>query len=121
MKANSLTLAEKTVIDESKLQVAKADAAINAFDAEDVSAVKSQYVCQILLYKSANYFERLALNGLMTEREAGEFLGQFDRELRNLRLSSELKTQIRQLSGRKIAPEPELGRLEEVTSSVSEA
>ena len=43
---NSLSLAEKAVIDESRIQVSKAYGAINAFDIEDVKAVKSQYVCQ---------------------------------------------------------------------------
>ena len=111
---NSLTLAEKTVIDESRDQVAKADSAINAFDEEDVKAVKSQYVCQILLHKAATYFEKLASNGLMTEREANEFLERYDLELRKLRISSELKTEVRQMGSRgKIAPESGLGRLDE--------
>lgn len=104
VSAQALTLAEKAVLDESKEQVAKADAAINNFDEEDVNAVKSQYVCQILLFKSANYFEKLSQAGLMTEKEAGEFLEQYDHELRQLRLSSELKTEIRHLNNQ-IAPE----------------
>ena len=64
VNANSFTLAEKTAIDESREQVARADSATNVFDTEDVNTVKSQYACQILLHKSANYFEKLAASGL---------------------------------------------------------
>jgi len=103
---NTLSLAEKAVIDESRIQVSKAYGAINAFDEEDVKAVKSQYVCQILLHKSASYFRTLASNGLMTEREANEFLDKYDLELRNLRVSAELKTDVtyKSISSCKIAP-----------------
>ena len=94
------------VIDESRIQVSKAYGAINAFDEEDVKAVKSQYVCQIFLHKAASYFRTLASNGLMTEREANEFLDKYDLELRNLRISAELKTDVRykSISSCKIAP-----------------
>ncbi|KAL7512439.1 hypothetical protein ACHAXN_009383 [Cyclotella atomus] len=91
---NSLSLSEKAVLDESKEQVARAEAVIAAFDAADVNAIKSQYCCQILLYKCADYFCNLSMNGLMSEREAGEFLEQYDRELRQLRNSSEMKYEI---------------------------
>eukprot|EP00804_Cyclotella_cryptica_P028004 CCRYP_003873-RA/>CCRYP_003873-RA protein AED:0.08 eAED:0.08 QI:1873/1/0.87/1/0.85/0.75/8/36/800 len=91
---NSLTLSEKAVLDESREQVSRAEAVLNAFDAEDVNAIKSQYVCQILLYKCADYFRMLAHNGLMSEREVGEFLEKYDKELRQLRSSSELKCEI---------------------------
>ena len=112
VSTNSLTLAEKTVIDESREQVSKADSAIAAFDAEDVQSVKSQYVCQILLHKGANYFETLSANGLMTDREASEFLSKFDLELRELRLKAELNKEgwkekgrnLRLLSLNRIAP-----------------
>ena len=120
INANSLTLAEKRVLDESREQVTKAEAAINQFDTDDVKAVKSQYCCQILLHKSASYFEKLADSRLMTAKEAGEFLEKYDHELRELRLSSELKTEIRQLSKRKIAPELELGRLDGIDSGSEE-
>ena len=97
------------MIDESREQVTKADSAINAFDTEDVSAVKSQYVCMVLLHKAANHFEELAQKSLMTEREAAEFLQKYDRSLRLLRTSSELKTEIAErrhsVSRKKIAPE----------------
>lgn len=63
-----------TVINESREQVFKADSAIAAYDAEDVQSSKSQYVCQILPHKAANYFETLSAYGLMTDREASEFL-----------------------------------------------
>ena len=91
---NSLTLSEKAVLDESKEQVSRAEAVLKAFDVEDVNTIKSQYVCQILLYKCADYFRSLADNGLMSKREAGEFLEVYDKELRQLRNSSELKSEI---------------------------
>eukprot|EP01082_Thalassiosira_pseudonana_P012006 g10446.t1 g10446 contig4:1896035-1898632(+) len=118
--SQSLTLAEKVVLDESKDQISRADAAINAFDAEDVNAIKSQYVCQVLLYKSAHYFEKLSKNGLMTEREAGNYLNRYDIELRRLRLSSELKAEIGYLT--QIVPDTnvELGRLDMTQLSESE-
>ncbi|KAL7519617.1 hypothetical protein ACHAWX_004377 [Stephanocyclus meneghinianus] len=92
--ANSLTLSQKAVVDESREQVSRAEAVLNAFDAEDVNVIKSQYVCQILLYKCADYFRTLAHNGLMNEREAGEFLEKYDKKLRHLRNASELKYEI---------------------------
>jgi hypothetical protein len=103
VSTNSLTLAEKTVIDESREQVSKADTAIAAFDAEDVQSVKSQYVCQILLHKAANYFETLSANGFMTDREANEFLSKFDLELRELRLKAELNKEGWREKGRSIS------------------
>ena len=91
VEKHSLSLTEKRVLDESREQVARADAVINAFDAHDVNAIKSQYVCQVLLHKSARHFEHLAHSGLVTEREASVFLERFGEELNQLRLSSELQ------------------------------
>jgi NhaP-type Na+/H+ or K+/H+ antiporter len=89
VEKHSLSLTEKRVLDESREQVVRADALINAFDAHDVNAIKSQYACQVLLHKSARYFEHLAHSGLVTEREATVFLERFEEELNKLRLSSE--------------------------------
>jgi len=91
VEKHSLSLTEKRVIDESREQVSKADAVINAFDSHDVNAIKSQYVCQVLLHKCARYFEHLAHSGLVTEREASEFTERIGEELNQLRLSSELQ------------------------------
>lgn len=88
---HSLSLTEKRVIDESREQVARADALISVFDEHDVNAIKSQYVCQVLLHKCALHFEHLAHSGLVTEREASVFLERFGEELNQLRLSSELQ------------------------------
>ena len=88
---HSLSLTEKRVIDESREQVARADALISAFDDHDVNAIKSQYVCQVLLHKCALHFEHLAHSGLVTEREASVFLERFGEELNQLRLTSELQ------------------------------
>ena len=91
VETQSLSLTEKKVLDESREQVARADACIDAFDAQDVNAIKSQYCCQVLLHKSARYFERLVSSGLVTESEASLFLDKYDEELRELRLSSEFE------------------------------
>lgn len=91
VETHSLSLTEKRVIDESREQVARADAVVNAFDSHDVNNIKSQYVCQVLLHKSARHFEHLAHSGLVTEREASVFLERFGLELNQLRLSSELQ------------------------------
>ncbi|KAL7453552.1 hypothetical protein ACHAWC_005711 [Mediolabrus comicus] len=91
IETRSLSLTEKKVLDESREQVARADACIDAFDAQDVNAIKSQYCCQVLLHKSARYFERLVSSGLVTESEASLFLDKYDEELRELRLSSEFE------------------------------
>ena len=104
VRSNSLTLAEKTVIDESRNQVTQADAAICAFDDMDVKAVKSQYVCQVLLHRAAAYFEQLTYKGLMTERELGEHRDKYDLELRDLRISSELKADAHLSRRGQIAP-----------------
>ena len=95
VEKHSLSLTEKKVLDESREQVAKADAVINAFDAHDVNAIKSQYACQVLLHRSARYFEHLVHSGLVTEIEASVFLERFGEELNQLRVSSELQATIR--------------------------
>ena len=115
---NSLALAEKAVLDESKEQVSRAEAVLNAYDAEDVNAIKSQYLCQILLYKCADYFRTLAQNGLMSEREAGEFLDMYDRELRQLRNSSEMKSDIAYVKMSRYSRT--LGQLDEIESDIEE-
>ena len=94
VEKRSLSMTEKRVIDESREQVARAEALIAAFDEHDVNAIKSQYACQLLLHKCAIYVEDLAHKGLVTEREASVFLDGFGLELNKLRLSSELGAQV---------------------------
>ena len=102
--SNTLSLAEKAIIDESRRQVDMADAAIQLADVEDLQAIKSQYCCQLLLRKSARYLEDLTSQGLLTHREAGQYLEKIDSELRLLRVSSELKTEVKRRRS-KVAPE----------------
>ena len=92
---NTLSLAEKAILDESRSQVDMADAAIHLVDTEDLQAIKSQYCCQLLLRKSARYLEDLTSQGLLTHREAGQYLEKIDTELRLLRVSSELKAEVK--------------------------
>ena len=63
---------------DSDLQVKMANAALEQMPEADVNIVKSHYVCQILLNKSAHYMTKLKERGLMTEREAGEVLEEIE-------------------------------------------
>ena len=62
-------------------QVALANKALSELDEDDVAMVKSHYACQILLNRSAYYFKKLQKSGLMTEKEAGEFLEEIEGSL----------------------------------------
>ena len=55
-----------------------ADQALGCFDEDDVLAVKSHYVCHILLNSAAYYYIKLRKVGLVTEREAGECLEEIE-------------------------------------------
>lgn len=90
---HALTASEKAVLDESKEQIAQAEAALETFDKNDVDIVKSQFVCKVLLSKSAKYFETLAHDGLMTDKEASEFLEHIEHEMFQLLLSAELESE----------------------------
>ncbi|KAL7536985.1 hypothetical protein ACHAWF_005623 [Thalassiosira exigua] len=70
----SLTAVEKVVLDESDKQVEHAKNALNELDESDVKLVSSHYACLILLNRAANYFKKLQKHGLMSPKEAGEFL-----------------------------------------------
>jgi hypothetical protein len=80
----SLSSAEKIVLDESAAQVRLADKAILGLDKEDVKMIKSHYACHILLNRSARYFSKLAQYGLMSHREAGEFIEEIEEEIHAL-------------------------------------
>ena len=80
----TLSSAEKIVLDESAAQVRLADKALLALDREDVKMIKSHYACHILLNRGAHYFSKLAEHGLMTEREAGEFIEEIEEEIHSL-------------------------------------
>lgn len=81
------------MLDESKKQVAKAEDVLDSFDKTDVDIVKSQFVCKVLLGTGVRYFEKLAHDGLMTEKEASEFLEHIEHEVFHLNLSSELESE----------------------------
>lgn len=83
-RKQSLTSAEKVVLDESTAQVRLADKVLLGLDKEDVKMIKSHYACQVLLSKSAHYFARLSEHGLMTQREAGEFMEEIESEMYHL-------------------------------------
>jgi len=79
-----LTPAEKIVMDESDKQVQLASEALCELDETEVAMVKSQYACQILLNRSAHYYQKLHQRGLMTEREAGKVLEEIEDEINDL-------------------------------------
>ncbi|KAL7539494.1 hypothetical protein ACHAXR_011486, partial [Thalassiosira sp. AJA248-18] len=81
---DSLTAAEKIVLDESDAQVEMAEQALSTLDDDDVAIVKSHYVCQILLNRAAYYFKKLKKHGLMTEREAGEHLEEIEENIQHI-------------------------------------
>ncbi len=70
----SLTTVERRVLDESAVQIEKAKGTLKSLDFDDVLMIKSLYACQILLNRSARYFEKLNKRGLVSDKEAGEFL-----------------------------------------------
>lgn len=79
-----LTAAEKIVMDECDAQVELAVETLSTFVESDVAMIKSHYVCQILLNRAAYYFKKLIKRGLMTEREAGEFLEEIEESIYGL-------------------------------------
>jgi len=85
-----LTSAEETVLDESSLEVDQAKEALADLPKEDLAVAESLLLCSILLNKSANYFNKLAHRGLMSPREAGEFLEHIEENLKTVRHTSEI-------------------------------
>ena len=79
-----LTAAEKVVMDESDKQVELASEALDELDDKDVAIIKSHYACQILLNRAAQYFKTLRGQGLVTDREAGEYLEEIEKDIHNL-------------------------------------
>ncbi len=76
-----LTQAEIIVLQESVAQVRLAKDALKEFDEKEVQQIKSHYACNIILNRAAAYYERLSEQGLMSEREAGEFLEEMEKEI----------------------------------------
>ena len=76
-----LTQAENIVLQESVDQVRLAEQALDEFDEKEVQQIKSHYACNIILSRAAAYYERLSRQGLMSEREAGEFLEEMEENI----------------------------------------
>jgi hypothetical protein len=81
---DELSRAENIVLRESFDQVLRAEKALDEFDENEVQQIKSHYACHIILNKAAAYYEKLSRQGLMTEREAGEFLCEMESSIRHL-------------------------------------
>lgn len=97
-----LSSAEKIVLDESAAQVRLADKALLALDKEDVKMIKSHYACHILLNRSAHYFSKLSKYGLMSDREAGEFIEEIEEEIHSLAACREFAHQDEMTDGSKM-------------------
>lgn len=109
---DSLTPAEKIVMDESDEQVELASEALCQLNETEVAMVKSHYACQILLNRSAYYFQKLQKQGLMTEREAGKFLEEIEENIYDLFECREKEHTDEMSSGQKI------GRLSSIPKEI---
>lgn len=78
------TRAENIVLEESFDQVLRAEQTLDEYDEKEVQQIKSHYACRIILNKAAAFYEKLARQGLMTEREAGEFIEETETNIRHL-------------------------------------
>mmetsp|Transcript_26723 Transcript_26723/g.44147 ORF Transcript_26723/g.44147 Transcript_26723/m.44147 type:complete len:1003 (-) Transcript_26723:215-3223(-) len=83
-RKGSLTSTEKVILDECSAQIALAMASLEKLNARDVALSKSHYACDILLHKAASYFSQLSSRGLMTQRDASEFVSRIEKELFNV-------------------------------------
>ena len=80
----SLTSTEKVILDECAAQINLAVASLEKLNANDVALSKSHYACDILLHKGASYFAVLSNHGLLTQREASEFVEDIEKKLFNV-------------------------------------
>ena len=77
----SLLVLLLSTVRESAGQVRLAEDALEEFDEKEVQQIKSHYACNIILSSAAAYYERLSKQGLISEREAGEFLEEIETEI----------------------------------------
>mmetsp|Transcript_28882 Transcript_28882/g.65754 ORF Transcript_28882/g.65754 Transcript_28882/m.65754 type:complete len:1017 (+) Transcript_28882:196-3246(+) len=84
-----LTAAEKIVLNECDSQLNMAQFELDAIDKDQVSLIKTNYLAQILLNKGASCIKKMQADGLMTEKEAGEFLEEVAEYLRRLEGNTE--------------------------------
>ena len=83
-RKGSLTSTEKVILDECSEQIDLAMSSLEKLNASDVALSKSHYACDILLHKAASYFSQLSSRGLMTQREASEFVTRIEKEIFNV-------------------------------------
>ena len=79
-----LTDVEKIVLKENDEQVRLAKEALSQLGATDVKIVTSHYLCQILLNRAAHHLKQLNDHGLMSDREAGDYLEEIEVMVSNL-------------------------------------
>mmetsp|Transcript_6246 Transcript_6246/g.11461 ORF Transcript_6246/g.11461 Transcript_6246/m.11461 type:complete len:550 (-) Transcript_6246:241-1890(-) len=98
----NLTTAERKVLEESAAQIEKAKDMLKSLDFDDVLMIKSRYACQILLNRSARYFEKLNKRGLVSDKEAGEFLDEVENYINSTLEPHENTQYSRMSSGAKV-------------------
>ena len=79
-----LTDVEKIILKENDEQVRLAEEALNHLGATDVKIVTSHYLCQILLNRAAHHLEQLKEHGLMSDKEATDYLEEIEAQLSKL-------------------------------------
>ena len=82
--SDHLTDVEKTILKESDEQVRLAKEALTQLGATDVKIVTSHYLCQILLNRAAHHLEQLKEHGLMSDKEAGDYLEEIEVQMSKL-------------------------------------
>jgi len=96
------------------MEVQLAEGALEELLEEDVAMVKSLLLCHIVLNKAADYFKKLASQGLMSGKEAGEFLEHIEDEIshilstKEMDHSAELSNTIKQARLSQVPMDPEL-------------
>lgn len=79
-----LTDVEKLILKENDEQVLLAKEALTQLGATDVKIVTSHYLCQILLNRAAHHLEQLKEHGLMSDKEATDYLEEIEVQLSKL-------------------------------------
>jgi hypothetical protein len=78
---DNLTEAEATVLRESEKTCASAVGLLESFPVRSVETILSHRFCTILLNGVVQYFEHLATAGLLSSKEAEDFLGEIQKRI----------------------------------------
>jgi NhaP-type Na+/H+ or K+/H+ antiporter len=72
------------VLDESGKQVASAHEFLNEYPPKEIENITSHYVASILLHRLAVFVEKNATEGILTKKEANEYLERIDRNVQSV-------------------------------------